>query len=730
MMASRYRQFVGAAAAITWMLLWMLLGSCLALAQARDTSAITQEGVRREASEWVTGGGDWTGGYFSALTKINDSNAAQLGFAWDYELNSTRGQEATPLMMDGVMYTSTNWGRVVAVDAATGREKWRFDPEVNGLTGRNMCCDVVNRGVSFYDGKIYVGAFDGRLIALDARTGKSLWQVDTLIDHRKMYSITGAPQVAGKVVVIGNAGADFWTRGYVTAYDLQTGKQKWRFFTVPGDPSKGFEHPEMEVASKTWDPHSQWELGGGGNAWDGMAYDPALNLLYVGTGNSGPYDRTRRSPSGGDNLYLASILAINPDTGRLRWHYQETPKENWDFTATAKMILADLTINGKPRKVLMHAPKNGFFYVLDRSTGELLSAKNYTFVNWASGVDMKTGRPVETANAVWQTGPKLLFPSAYGGHSWQPMAFSPNTGLVYIPVIESPMIVLDMTKTGKNIKSIDGQYSMGFVFPKDYNPVDWEPVFGKLPLLQEFSNQPKGREIVGNRLRAWDPVAQRSVWEQQTSSEINPEGGVMVTAGNLVVQGRSTGVLWIYAADSGKVLSKIDTGTGLMAAPMTYEVNGEQFISVMGGMGGSTMYWPWPASSAPYKYQNKARILTFKLGGGPVPKPPPVVDQPFPAPPAQLADVTSATLQEGSDLYNVHCGRCHLMGRGMLPDLRRLTPAKHEIFNDIVLKGILGPLGMGKFDDTLDQRQVNAVHAFLIQEQRSAYEAQSKTASR
>ncbi len=346
-----------------------------------------------EPEQWFTGGRDHNQSYFSPLRLVNEESVGDLGYAWHYELNTTRGLEATPIVVDGVMYTSGPWGMVYSLDAATGAERWVYDPEVDGQVARYACCDVVNRGVAVWEGKVYVGALDGRLIALDAETGEVLWEVDTIVDHERAYTVTSAPYIANDVVVIGNAGGEFDARGYVTAYDTDTGEERWRFFIVPGDPSQPYEHAELEWAAETWDPNSTWEVGLGGTAWDAMAYDPELNLLYVGTGNSTPYARKLRSPSGGDNLFLASILAINPDDGRLVWHYQTTPGENWDYTAVQKMILADLAIDGRTRKVLMQAPKNGFFYVLDRETGELISAEPYVQVNLASHVDRETGRP-------------------------------------------------------------------------------------------------------------------------------------------------------------------------------------------------------------------------------------------------------------------------------------------------------------------------------------------------
>ncbi|HEU4618538.1 MAG TPA: PQQ-binding-like beta-propeller repeat protein, partial [Gammaproteobacteria bacterium] len=320
----------------------------------------------REPGSWMTEGRDVGKTHFSPLAGIDRETVGRLGFAWQYDTHTTRGLEATPVVVDGVMYAAGTTGRVYALDAATGKELWAFDPHSDGQVNRYACCDEVNRGLAVYDGLVYVGAFDGRLFALDAQTGAVVWQIDTFIYKDRAYSSSGAPEIAGDVVVIGNAGADYDARGYISAYDRKTGALKWRFFTVPGDPAKGFEHPELEMAAKTWDPHSRWDVGGGGTVWNSMVYDPELNLLYVGTGNAALFNWHERSPSGGDNLFLCSILAIDPDTGRLVWYYQEVPRESWDYTATQPMILADLDIKGTRHKVIMQAPKNGFFYVLDR----------------------------------------------------------------------------------------------------------------------------------------------------------------------------------------------------------------------------------------------------------------------------------------------------------------------------------------------------------------------------
>jgi quinohemoprotein ethanol dehydrogenase len=343
-----------------------------------------------EPQNWPSSGRDAAGTYFSPLTSINESNVRRLGLAWEYRLGTQRGLEATPIVVDGTLFTSGNWGRVYALDAATGRERWTFIPDVNAEYARRACCDAVNRGVAVWHGNVYVATLDGYLYALNAETGAVRWKADTFVDRTRSYTSTGAPQIAGHVVVIGNAGADLNVRGYLSAYDLVTGQLSWRFFTVPRDPRQAQDHPDLEQAVKTWDPHSLWSFGGGGTVWDSMLFDPKLNLLFVGTGNSAPYPVWQRSPAGGDNLYLASILAIDPDSGRLKWFYQTVPAESWDYTATAKMVMADITLAGRLRHVLMQAPKNGFFYVLDRQTGELLAADKYVAVNWADHVDLKS----------------------------------------------------------------------------------------------------------------------------------------------------------------------------------------------------------------------------------------------------------------------------------------------------------------------------------------------------
>lgn len=685
-----------------------------------------------EPGNWFTAGRDKDGSYYSPLAAINAGNVGELGFAWQYDLGGPRrGQEATPVVIDGVMYTSGTWGYVYAVDAASGRELWRYDPRARFQTARNPCCDMVNRGVAVWKGKVYVAAVDGRLHALDARSGRRLWVRDTIIDHAMPYSSTGAPIIAGKVVMIGNSGSDmgsFGVRGYVSAYDAATGKLRWRFYTVPPAPGHRLEHPELAAADRTWDAGRPADYRGGGTVWDGFSYDPALNLVYFGTANAAPYDLRLIGPSKFDALYTASIIALNADTGRMAWYYQTTPHDQWDYDACQKMVLADLSIDGRSRQVLMQASKNGFFYVLDRRTGELLSARNYTYVNWATGVDLKTGRPIKTQAADWQQGPANVYPSWAGGHTWMPMSFSPRTGYVYIPVIDVPNVWVDMVHNGGPIKFFDGFFTVNGIMPDDsYDASDLKRLFGPLPELTKLKAERK-EKLIRELIRAWDPVAQKVVWEHETSSGARSyDGGIISTAGNLVFQGRGSGELWVYAADTGAVLKVLKTGSHIMAAPTTYQVNGVQYVAVQAGYGGAAItVGPAPDSSAASRYENVNRIIAFRLGGAPVPPPPVLAASPFPEPPAATA--SEEHIRAGELRFIERCSRCHTFGTSVTPDLRKLSAAQHAMFSDIVLRGAVAASGMERFDDLISQQDVDDIHAYLIDEGWKGYRAQQAAA--
>ena len=433
--ASNHRYFID----LNLVLIVLVLSNCSNPSQQEKSSIDDAALVNTDQhpGEWLSYGRNYYEDRYSPLNQINKTTVDSLGLAWSINLGTKRGMEATPIVANGVMYFTGPWSKVYAVDAQRGEILWTYDPEVPKEWGERVCCDVVNRGIAIYQDVIFFGSLDGRLIALKAENGAKVWEVVT-VDQNKPYSITGAPRVVKGKVIIGNGGAEYGVRGYVTAYDALTGEQAWRFYTVPGNPADGFESEAMEEAAETW-TGEWWKYGGGGTAWDAMAFDPELDLLYVGTGNGSPWNRDVRSPEGGDNLYLSSIVALNPDNGELQWYYQTTPGDTWDYTATQHIILADLEIEGKKRKVLMQAPKNGFFYVIDRITGEFISAKPYAYTNWAKEIDQQTGRPIETEFARYPKMNAQISPSAEGAHNWQPMAYHPGTQLVYIPAKESSM---------------------------------------------------------------------------------------------------------------------------------------------------------------------------------------------------------------------------------------------------------------------------------------------------
>jgi quinohemoprotein ethanol dehydrogenase len=662
-------------------------------------------------------GHDPDGTYFSPLKDIDLHNVSRLGFAWDYHLGTRRGLEATPLVIDGVMYASSNFGRVYALDAATGRELWKYDPHIDGQWARYACCDAVNRGIAAFGGRIYVGALDGWLHALDARTGRLIWKVDTLIGRheRKPYTLSGAPLLAGGLIVIGNGGGDFaGARGYVTAYDLDTGAERWRFFTVPRDPAQGPQDQDhLNAAVSTWDPRHPWNSGSGGTVWDGMAYDPALQLVYIGTANAAPYNSHLGGRRGGDELYAASIIAIHADDGRMAWYYQTVPQDRWDFDSTQKLVLADLELAGRRRQVIMQAAKNGFYYVLDRRSGELLSAHNFAYVSWTKGIDPKTGRPIPDPQADYDKGPALVFPSESGAHGWQPMAFDAARGLTYIPAIEAGNVMVESIDRPAGL--VEGQFTTPAFVPEGYEPKAMRSLYGNLPSLDRLRRGLQTNLASRGYLRAWSVAEHRVVWEIQTASSW--DGGVLATAAGLVFQGDANGLLNAYAAETGRKVAAIDLGSSLMAAPITYRVAGVQYVAIMAGYGGGAVITgsPLDPASAAYRYGNDGRIIVLKLGGPTPPLPPPwTVDGPEPQPPARQASAAAVTA--GEVLYNRHCARCHLFGRGILPDLRRMSAATHSLFKPIVLEGLYVPQGMGRFDDVLSPADTDMLHAYLIDE--------------
>lgn len=648
-----------------------------------------------EPGNWMAPGRTYGEQHFSPLNKIDAVNVKGLGLAWYYDLDvAHRAQEATPLVIDGVMYITGAWSKVFALDAKTGAPLWTYDPKVAGQVGVNACCDTVNRGVAAWKGRVYLGTLDGRLIALDAASGMPVWQVTTVPGGAR-YTITGAPRVVKGMVLIGNAGAEMGMRGYVSAYDADTGRQIWRFYTVPGDPSKPFESPALEKAARTWSGE-WWTLGGGGPVWDSMAYDPVLDLIYIGVGNGTPWNRSKVQ---GDSLYLTSIVALKAATGEYVWHYQTTPGDEWDYDACSPLILADLTIGGAKRGVIMQAPKNGFFYVLDRATGELLSADPYVVTNWAKSVDLKTGRPViESAARYSENGkPFVAMPGPGGGHSWQPMSFSPVTQQMYMPVTElSFPFIPEKSAT---------LHQLAWNTGVDFNA-------GSLP--QDAKIKALIKSGLKGHLAAWDPVARKEVWRVELGRPWN--GGVVSTAGNLVFQGNGMGEFVAYSADSGERLWSAETQAGVLAAPITYLVDGDQYVAIEVGWGGAFGLAAGELARDSHVASNLPRVLVYKLGGSAALPPLPAAVPAVLDPPPDTAK--PAVVAEGKALYHTFCSSCHgdsATGSGVLPDLRYSGLIKNpQTFDMTVRQGTRIDQGMVAFRDEVSAQDLEKIRAYVI----------------
>ncbi len=654
---------------------------------APAAAAVSEARLENSASEpgqWMTYGGSYKEQRFSQLTQITPDNISQLGLAWFADLNTNRGQESTPLFIDGVIYVSEPWSKVNAYDARTGALLWHYDPKVPGEFGARGCCDVVNRGVAAWNGKIYVGAYDGRLIALDAATGQEVWSTITT-DQSKYYTITGAPRVANGKVFIGNGGAEYIYRGYIGAYDAETGEQLWRFYTVPGNPADGFENAAMEMAAATWSGN-WWEKGGGGSTWDAITYDPQTNLVLFGVGNGAPWNALARSPQGGDNLFTVSVVAVDADTGEYRWHYQEIPAEEWDYDAVQQITIADIDVNGTVRHVAMQATKSGYYYMLDVATGELLVAENFVPVNWTTGYDLATGRPVinEAAQYTKAEGPRIAQPGPAGAHAWHPMAYSPITGLLYIPGRESSIAYT------ANPNASLGNFNLNVDF------------FGGDAAYDDPANTiPRGGDT---KVIAWDPVRGAEVWSAARSS--GGPAGMLATAGNLVFTGNPADqIMQAFRADNGEQVWSYPIQAGISAGSISFELDGEQHIAqVVGGQSQGGYYAP-----------THARLLIFKLGGtAQLPPNAEYTQAPY-SPPEQFATADEVT--QGGQIYGNACAICHGDGgtsRGMFPDLRRSALLQsQEAFDQVVLEGIRAERGMTAFAGQLTTAETSLIRAYM-----------------
>ena len=631
-----------------------------------------------DGRNWAAWGRTFDEQRYSPLDQVNRENIDRLGLAWTYELDKVWSVSSQPLAVDGVIYIAVGYSEVHAIDAATGQTLWHYNPQVDPVKMR-MAWGI--RGLAYWKGRVYVGVQDGRLIALDAKTGKLAWSVLTTEPGDNRY-ITGAPRVFNDTVIIGHGGADFgYVRGYVTAYDTATGEQRWRWHVVPGNPADGFENAAMEMAAETW-TGEWWKSGGGGTVWNAMTYDPEYNRIYLGTGNGSPWNHKLRSPDGGDNLFLCSVVALDADTGEYVWHYQTTPGESWDFNSTMDMVLADVEIDGSPRKVLMHAPKNGFFYVLDREDGALISAEKLGKVTWAERVDMETGRPVEVPGARYETGEALIWPGSAGMHNWHPMAYSPDSGLMYIPTRQMPGYYNDEGRDPRHWKM------------SAEDPMGLKGFFDDIPTSAGSS-----------AVLAWNPLTQRKVWEVDTPGISN--GGLITTRGGLVFQGRADGRFVAMDQDSGEELWSHNMGVGTQAAPMSFSVNGKQHVALLAGWGGSQMLMASMAAQHGWVgRQHARRLLVYTLDGK--------AELPTPAAPTrpQAIDdpdfvVDPNKADAGRKLYFRNCAICHgsaVVAGGYAPDLRASgIPLSPPAFAAIVRDGGLVSRGMPVFPEYSDE---------------------------
>jgi quinohemoprotein ethanol dehydrogenase len=670
--------------------------ACLPLLTANhaDASAMAAAG----SPEWPYYGHDEREQRFSPSNQIDQTTVRKLGLAWSREVNSDRGQEATPIEVDRVLYVSTAWSLVYAFDAATGKQLWVYDPKTPRDSLVSACCDAINRGVAVQGGRVYVATIDGRLLAIDARTGKLAWQVNTLqgTPQTMRYTITGAVRVMQDKVVIGNAGGEFGVRGFVTDYDAATGKLAWRFYLTPNPNNKPDGAASDDVlrtkAAASWGEGEWRNTGGGATAWDALTYDPVANLLYIGTGNGGPFDHVVRSGGKGDNLFVASIVAVDPVTGKYVWHYQATPSDSWDYDSTQQIMGARLTIEGEAHDVAMQASKNGYFYVLDSKIGQLLSAKPFVPITWSSGIDMKTGRPILASNVFYQQRPAALQPGPLGAHSWQAMAYSPRTGLVYIPV----------------------QLTTG-AFEKN-------PAYRHRPIgqnagvaMKEFPEDQVDaiRKITTGELLAWDPVAQQARWSVPKRWFAN--GGALATAGDLVFQGDIDGILTAYNAANGRASWTFNAGSSIIAPPISYQIGDTQYIAVMSGFGGAGALI---GKIVPDRPRANGRLLVFKLGGSARLAPEAAAERT----PIDVAGIASGgDADSGMAEYDQTCATCHGANASVsyTADLRRSAALRDaDLWKSIVIGGALKDQGMVSFKEILTSQQAENIRAYVLREAR------------
>ncbi len=649
-----------------------------------DAKRLRAADAPANAGQWLMYGRDYGEQRYSPLDEINAQNVSRLGLAWYADLAERGGAyETTPVVVDGRIFITSPWSKVYAFAARTGKQLWKYDPKVPGEYAVKLCCGIVNRGVAVWKGKVIWGTLDGRLIAVDAGSGRKVWEVQAT-DPTKWLSITGAPRITDGRIFIGEAGSEFEERGYLAAYDADSGRQLWRWWAVPGDPSKPFEQPELAMAAKTW-TGDWWKHGGGGTTWDGITYDPVTDYVYVGTGNGATWPAEIRSPGGGDNLFTASIVALEAKTGKYVWHYQETPSESFDFDSTAGITTADLPINGEKRHVVMHAPKNGVFYVLDAKTGKVLSADLFVpSVNWMTGFDQNF-RPILNPEANYGKTGKGWYLVGFQSHVWYPMSFNPDTGLVYLPTTYASFgyVAEAGAKMGNQLLSIN--------------------------IAKRPEGAPPKLEGAGSYLLAWDPVKKKAAWTQR---EGNGRSGTMTTAGNLVFQGTPPHNFTAFRADNGEKVWSVDSQAVIAGGSVSYSVDGKQYLAaVAAGAGG--------LGRAGYWAPNYARLLVYTLDGKATLPPTQPYTPPALNPPAEFGDPAQLTL--GEKQYVSHCASCHGAGTqvrvvsSVFPDLRYAGELwSPEAFKAIVIDGALQNNGMVSFRKVLQPNDAEAIRAYLV----------------
>lgn len=692
----------------------IVLPSYASMAQNDTGRAIIE--ADKNPQNWLSYGRTYSEQHYSPLQQINLSTIGKLKLAWYVPLHANRGQEGTPLVVDGVMYATTTFSRIKAIQADTGKILWSYDPKVPGRMAKIGCCDPINRGPAYWNGKVYFATLDGRLVALNAKTGKIVWEINTIpkdanLGQHRAYTVSGEVRAAKGMVFIGNSGTEFGIRGFVSAFDAETGKLKWRFFLVPNNKNKPDHAASDEIlmtkAYKTWGPQGVWATqGGGGAAWDSMIYDPVTDLFYIGAGNGGPWNYKYRSQGVGANLFIGSVVAVRPETGKYVWHFQETPMDTWDYTSTQPIMALDLPIDGKMRHVLVHAPKNGFFYMIDAWTGKFISGRNFSYQNFAKGLDPLTGRPIFRPQALWSLNGTAWdsTPGPFGAHNFMAMAYSPKTQLVYIPEHQIPTVYA-------------GEKGGFSVHPDSYN-------VGLDLRGTGLADTPKARKDYVDKLEgsivAWDPIHMEQAWKIQHKGPWN--GGILATAGDLIFQGLADGHFHAYDATNGRDLFDFNAQSGIMANPITYRVHGKQYVAVEVGWGGSYPVQRGGTARTAGWTVNHSYVAAFALDGkGKIPQFNNIGS--LPVKPPQNWDEKRAN--KGYVQYERYCQMCHgdnVEAGGINPDLRWSgSIATRDAFYHVVGEGALTAYGMDGFRNDMSGEEIEDIRQFIIQRAHQTY---------